>query len=320
MKKRFLIKTFFFHNDTKLWSLIPFFHDLDPRIDDQMDAIENELLEKRHERIEYRWLAIERARSLAYWYPFYPRVTSGETADDCCDQDRLISFEDDLAPFLVDLTLNSNDDESLKFKLLLSFFHHIGLIVLDDTSHDLTTRAGQLASTYRLANDDFTFLRFVYQQSCSFLENSIREEIAFLDVNSVLETLIRNLFDPTADEKLHRVYTMTALNFVTFVRNSIGQAYESIREFKLKTYLTVLKWKFELELYESVSRHGGRTGVPQPPVQFEPVQLKANLLNQAKIDLSLEVNRSNFDLWKEYAILKLIINKGKFFEIFKLNG
>ena len=86
-----------------------------------MDPVENMILEQREMRIEHRWLKIERLRSLAYWYPFYPRVSLGEASDDCCDQDRLISFEDDIAPFLVDFSFVSSDssdkiiNESLKF-------------------------------------------------------------------------------------------------------------------------------------------------------------------------------------------------------------
>ncbi len=45
---------------------------------------------------------------------------------------------------------------------------------------------------------------------------------------------------------------------------------------------------------------------------FEPKIIKQNLLNQSKLDLSLEANRSNFDLWKQYGILKWLLNHSKF--------
>lgn len=39
--------------------------------------------------------------------------------------------------------------------------------------------------------------------------------------------------------------------------------------------------------------------------------MKQRLLDQSKLDLSQERNRSNFRLWKEYAILKCILNSSE---------
>ena len=45
---------------------------------------------------------------------------------------------------------------------------------------------------------------------------------------------------------------------------------------------------------------------------FEPKIIKQNLLSQTRLDLSLEANRSNFDLWKQYGLLKWLLNHSKF--------
>lgn len=298
---------------------------IETRPDDRMDPIENELLERREMRIEHRWLSIECLRSLVYWYPFYARVSYGETSDDCCDPDRLISFEDDLAPFMFDLSLANSDqtlaNESLKFKLVLGLFKLLGLIVYDEASLDTTTsnRGARLAYANRLASEDDAFLNLVCN-NCSFLSDPATrlDQIPFIDANSYLETVIRRLFDSNSSQLQRDLYLNTAQNFLAFVRNSLKQAYIFFNTLQFKTYLIILKWKFELMLYQLVIKYSSQTFKSEinPPLGFEPSRIKENLLNLSKTDLSLEANRSNFDLWREYSVLKLILNKGFYFLYF----
>lgn len=137
--------------------------DHQPRTDDLMDTIENSILENRTLRIEHRWLEIERIRSLAYWYPFYARSSMGETSDDCCDPDRLIAYEDDIEPFLVDLNpllkspLDTSIYEGFKFKLLVGLLKIFRLVSVDDESLDLHSTHAKLIHSNNLIADD-TFL------------------------------------------------------------------------------------------------------------------------------------------------------------------
>lgn len=283
-------------------------YEVDPRPEDLMDPIENSILERREVRIEHRWLEIERMRSLAYWYPFYARNASGESSDDCCDPDRLISFEDDLSPFLFQLS-----DETEKLKLLLILFKHLGIVSSNGECFDLGSNrtAASLIQTNQLGSDD-TFLRYVCE-SCSFLSDPVRkrEQFAFLEANPFLDIVIQSVFNINATEKERQLYELTAHSFVGFVRNCLSQALNAFRSVKLKTFLTVLRWRFELALYRSLLEHvpSQRSQIASHP-DLDPSRVKEALLNQAKLDLSLETNRSNFDLWKEYAVLKYIINKG----------
>ena len=128
-----------------------------------MDTIENSILENRTLRIEHRWLEIERIRSLAYWYPFYARSSMGETSDDCCDPDRLIAYEDDIEPFLVDLNpllkspLDASIYEGFKFRLLVGLLKIFRLVSVDDESLDLDATHAKLIHSNKLIADD-TFL------------------------------------------------------------------------------------------------------------------------------------------------------------------
>ena len=137
------------------------------RSDDRLELIEDAILaaspppppQQAAPRIEYKWYEMERVRSLVHWYPFYPVMAAGETADDCADPDRLIAFDDDLAFLLFDVnrlrrsttTTTTNDDrvddvvECLKFKMLCGLCECLGWLAWDDESLDLAAGGGDEA-------------------------------------------------------------------------------------------------------------------------------------------------------------------------------
>ena len=139
-----------------------------------MDSLENSILDCKDVRIEHRWFEIERLRSIVYWYPFYPRTVLGETSDDCCDPDRLITFEDDLSLYLFDLSLKSNDletSESLKFTLFLNFLKLFNLISSDG---DNNFRISKL-SAFNLKADSH-FLQYL-NENCSLIDELTKDGI-----------------------------------------------------------------------------------------------------------------------------------------------
>ena len=81
-------------------------------------------------------------------------------------------------------------------------------------------------------------------------------------------------------------------NFINFIRRILDQSINKFSIGKYKTQVTILKWKFE----QFISH------------QIKYLNSKESLVEVIKNDLSLEANRSDFLLWKNYAILKYILN------------
>lgn len=206
-----------------------------------LDSREPEIIDNKSTRIELRWLEIENLRSQYYWYPFYPRSYIGETQDDCIDTDRLISFDEDISDFLFDL----NNNEFLKFKLLLKFLSILNIVDLIDEESNLNE------------------LKFSSKNFLNFLP-----------------------FPESPQEK------NLVENFINFIRRILDQSINKFTIGKYKTQLTILKWKFE----HFISN------------QIKYLNTKESLNEAIKNDLSMEANRSDFVLWKNYAILKYNLN------------
>ncbi|RNA16691.1 NRDE2 -like protein, partial [Brachionus plicatilis] len=81
-------------------------------------------------------------------------------------------------------------------------------------------------------------------------------------------------------------------DFVNFIKRILDQSIERFICVKHKTQITILKWKFEQLISQEIKE----------------LTTKESLIEILKHDLSLEVNRSNFILWKNYAMLKYILN------------
>lgn len=104
---------------------------------------------------------------------------------------------------------------------------------------------------------------------------------------------------------------------INFIRQSLSQSLASFESFQFRTHLTLLRWQFELHLYLSLTSNHPSTTITPKPI-FDAKQVKENLLNQCKQDLSKEANRSNFAMWREYGVLKLLLNKGQLKETKKI--
>ena len=143
----------------------------------------------------------------------------------------------------------------------------------------------------------------------------------FLDCHSYLSILLKSALDSDSNDQVKNLIKIVAQNFINFMRNCFAQTLDAFKSLKFKTFLTILKWKFELELYFLVKNNSAASTKGIPFVDddfFEPSRVKEKLLNQAKIDLSCEVNRSNLILWREYALLKLMVNNGQVKETRKI--
>jgi hypothetical protein len=295
------------------------------RYDDQLDLIEANILGWSDIRVEYRWNEIERLRTLINWYPFYPQIVLGESSDDCADPDRLISFEDDLSTILFDLNAVTADadptvKENLKFKLLCKFLKTLNLISWNEESLTLKeeTCAFNLINSAKLLenNEDIEYARYLNEQ-LDYLndDKSIdRHDLPFCGNFNFLNNLFSNFFDPYESNSfrsysqsdlsdLKSIFKSLIQNTVDFVRNCFAQASLGFESLEFRTNVLVLEWKFELGLINLVKKW---SPIEKDPY-FDSKILKQNLLEKAKQSLSLEHNRANFALWKQYGILKWLL-------------
>jgi hypothetical protein len=311
------------------------------RYDDQLDLIETNILNCNDIRIEYRWYEIERLRSLINWYPFYPQIVIGESADDCADQDRLISFEDDINFLLFDLnnlkTISNKNDEiqlnidCFKFKLFCKFLKTLNLISMNDECLNINESPDYfysfLNSSKMIEDEDIEFTRYL-NEKIDYLNDAKsidREDISFCGNFNFLQRLFNNLNDSYTQnnfrmyskESLNEIKTLlknVILNTVEFIRNCFNQSKNGFQTLKYKTNVTILKWKFELFLINLLKKYGENI----KDEEFDHKKLRQNLLDESKQTLSLEENRQNFDLWKQYGILKWLLNYQNDFKITNL--
>ena len=81
--------------------------------------------------------------------------------------------------------------------------------------------------------------------------------------------------------------------------------------------MIVLSWRFELSLAYYINKwpinEQFQSEIEHFSSYLSKKTIKENLLNKAKSDLSSELNRSNFHLWKQYGLLKWILNNNEHF-------
>ena len=290
------------------------------RYDEFMDSFENKILNWSNIRIEYRWNEIERLRSIFYWYPFYPNIMKGESVDDCCDPDRLIAFDEDLSFILFDL-----NDDCFKFKLFCKFLKHLNLIDMNEEALDLKSSKRNESTPPILTtffDEDGEYIRYLKEQ-IPFLNDTYLDKQSVPLVGGSLEllsVLYSNYFNPyeagifsnysKEDEaSLKRMIQLSIKNTIDFIRFSFEQAMNSLDALNYKTNVLILEWKFELDLIRLTSKQSSSHTEDKFKEYFDPSIIKQNLLNKAKTDLSMEENRSNFVLWRQYGILKWILNQ-----------
>lgn len=316
------------------------------RYDDYLDTLEEKLLALKSIRIEYRWVEIEQLRSCFNWYPFYPKTAVGESADDCIDSDRLISFDEDLNFILFDLSQESVSTEYFKFKLVCQFFKYLNLIDwnenvadfklvdhTDDSNLSLSDLINRLTSVTSNLNEDLDYMKYLTSKFNFLNKTSFDlQNVSFLTSFSFLKNMFECLFDTESaylqllseDDRLSRINNLKLLikNTIDFIRNCISQAYASFSTLKYKTNLTILKWKFELNLILLLSDKSISNELQQDYESYlNPRVIKQKLIDQTKGDLSIESNRTNFTLWKQYALLKWLLNHEKFnFDNKKMTG
>lgn len=296
---------------------------LQNRVDVELESIEENILLWNEMRIEHRWYEIERLRSVFYWYPFYPRTVNGESADDCSDPDRLISFEDDLSFVLFNLCSPTNSKEAndcLKFRLLSKFFKLLNFIRSDEECLD-----GHLQIKVQLSlKENVEFARYLNEQFTD-LNNfqADQQDLPFTGTSEFLSNLLCCFFDSFDQDsntsrnysqeerdKLRLIFNRLIKSAIDFLRACLQQAFDSFETLTYKTNLTIFKWKFELNLFYLLRKLNKNELKAENELDsyVNAEVVKQNLLNQAKNDLSSEENRSNFTLWKQYGILKWILN------------
>jgi hypothetical protein len=323
------------------------------RYDEQLEKIETRLLDCKSLRVEFRWHELERLRSMLNWYPFYARSSLGESSDDIADQDRLVSFEDDLRHFLFDLNSIKEDSkfsssfnesqnrvEHIKFILFCKFLKHLNIISIDEETIDIKFSLDENEQPLTRLSEDANYANYLNEKLTLANENSLsptdREEIAFAGTINFLKNLLNNLFnfdessvyknnihdDPIEKQRLLDTLKLVCINTIDFIRNCLSQLVGSFSTLKYKTFAIILKWKFELLLLDLLSSNEIKSSQSLNRVHicedetnqkyFDAETVKQNLLNQVKNDLSIPENRANFYMWKQYAILKWLLNHERY--------
>jgi hypothetical protein len=286
------------------------------RYDDYLDSVEEKILEMKHIRIEYRWLEIERLRSLYNWYPFYSKTVIGESSDDCIDPDRLVSFEDDISFILIDL---NEDTEYFKFKLLCMFFKYLNIVswnenIIDikllNNSDELNLVDLNMRFSLIQNNEDLEFMQYL-NEKLPFLKKTTIDNQNILFQFGLLENMFEYLFDPEIKPENLKMLKLLLKNTIDFIRNCLSQLNDKFNTVKYKTCLIILKWKFEFNLIQLLTNRVISEEINQDfEDYFNPNLVKKNLIHLTKLDL--EKNRLNHDLWKQYGILKWLLNNEKF--------
>ncbi len=207
------------------------------RYEEKLDHIEDALLVKDGVRVEFKWSEIERLRACFFWYPFYPRTFSGESADDCCDPDRLVSFDDDLKFCLFDLPSDEHelDEDYYKFKLLCKLLKFFNVIKWND--------ATELASL----NGDKEFASCLNMNDGDFLGDLFRN----------LSQNTKWFYDEEEKIYLAHMFKSVTKNVIEFLRNCLRTVAESgvFKDLEFQTNLIILKWKLELKILDLIRKH-----------------------------------------------------------------
>jgi hypothetical protein len=206
------------------------------RYEEKLDHIEDSLLVKDGLRVEFKWSEIERLRACFFWYPFYPRTFSGESADDCCDPDRLVSFDDDLKFCLFDLP--SEDEDYYKFKLFCKLLKFFNIIKWND--------ATELASL----NGDKEFA------SCLNMNDSTSNGDFLSDLFKNLSKNTKWFYDEEEKLYLEHMFKSVTQNVIEFLRNCLRTVESGgFKSLEFQTNLIILKWKFELKILDLIRKY-----------------------------------------------------------------
>lgn len=279
------------------------------RNEDILDQLESSIVNDKSERIELRWLEMEKMRSILNWYPFYARVGIGESNDDCVDSDRLLNYEDDFKFCLFSLPV-----ESLKFKLLVKFLGLFGLFTIAEDNSNF----------YKSDQEDSQTLKHIAQ-----LGLSSAPDMPVLNKTNLLETLYINYFQLFDDSstisrlysdnvaKLKSLFESEIKHLIEFLRQSLQQASRCFKSSEIKTDLIILEWRLELEQLFLLNKYKTKLIkiLPQSGIKdlFDFEKIKQNLIARTRNDLSMEENRSNFALWKQYGSLKWLLSNSEHF-------
>jgi hypothetical protein len=280
------------------------------RFENELDSMEGKIINTIYNeiRVEFKWLNIENLRSEYNWYPFYPQIQAGESADDCIDSDRLINFEDDLNFLLFNLTsiFGENNDyaENYRLKLISQYFQGLNIVTVNnETFQDLF-----ITKINEEEGED---------QSCLNVNNCLKKIYIVDDYDSKNDLYFRYLNDKYLikfdlncstntifdDYKSHKNKNLIE-NFINFNRLFIKQAIDLAKTVKLKENLFVLKWNFEFYLFKQYNKYDYLSEI----TGLNKNEFKQNLISDLKFDLSLSENRSSITLWLQYAILKFYLS------------
>lgn len=242
------------------------------RYDDKIDEVEENILfnDVFTTRIEHKWLDIEYLRTIAHWYPYYVYVTAGESADDVADSDRLILFDSDINFALFNMQIDIKLQEKVDYymiKLISNYLERFEVLSYsDETLVDLINSEDDLEYFYFLS-EAFGFFDTISPVNCNFITRLISTKKEYL-----IDFFIQNQ------------------------RNAFDQLVKRIDPIRIKTFVFIAKWKFELTLFQMASRF-----------KLAAHSNQQIFLDNIKRDLSLNENRSNSQLWIEYAVLKYIL-------------
>jgi len=261
-------------------------------------------------------------------YPFYPKTITGESADDCIDPDRLISFEEDISFALFDTTMLNNRDASefLKFKILCKFFNQLNLFDWEQETLDPIKTSTTIYSYFNNSFDDREYVWYLGQKLSFFDDISTERQNFFKNsMNEILSLSNKESFKNL--DEINKLKTLEAFKqsnkvLIDYIRNVFDQSINSFSSIKFKTNVTLLKWKFEINLILILAEQ--ERDLPELIScdenylsYFNAKTIMQNLLAQTKVDLALEHNRSNFEIWKQYGILKWILSHKQFKEFSK---
>ena len=263
----------------------------------------------------------------------------GESIEDCADLDRCISFEEEIEFILFDLNnLENNNNKNLeeidlfKMKLLCIYLNFLNVINITNNNIDKRQFLNTNNDDYLNVNESNEFLKYLNDQ----IPNN--NNLNFKSDFDYFEYYFKLFFDNKENEiykfmkesdidiynTLINILINSFKNRIDFIRNILKQCSNKFHTEKFNNFIIILKWKFELNLIDFISKINFNKieelkliNDPSLNNYFNLNKIKENLLNQIKQELGLEQNRSNLILWKQYAILKLILNQPKYQNIDK---
>ena len=268
------------------------------RYEHELDGLEQNIIytDFNELRVEHKWLILENLRAKYNWYPFYPQIQAGESADDCIDSDRLIKFDDDLNFLLVNISsIFDNKDEAnfienFRFKLISQYYESFNMVSINHETY---------ADSMIDDEDDESGLNVnkCLKSMYSFEDEDGTNDVYFKYVNDkLLNSSNRTIFD---NYSMHKNKNLIE-NFIQFNRLIIKQAIELAKTKELKERLFLLKWSFEFNLWRMYEKYDYLSEI----FSLTSSEFKENFLSELKVDLSINENRSSISLWSQYAILK----------------